>query len=623
MLLDRSMSMRHRGPSGGTLFDEAKKQAAEALSTFSERDDVALFLVDAHVNRLDAPLPESLGQRIAGLQPGYGETGMANAVERAVEWLEATEAPNRELYLFTDGARHGWADAAAMSPTSPEEATRSAERPITLFQAFHLPDASNNVSIDAISTSGSLLAPGSPAILQIDLRSHADRPRNDLTLTVDAGPTRVAQERVALAPGEERRLFISLTPERGGPLAITADIGADDLPDDSRRSSMLHVPDSLSVLLVGPANAATYYPLQALEAASAAEGRIRVRSVLPQELTPADIEGQSSIWLSNVERLSGETLSALRREVDAGVGVVVILGDAVDVRYYNAELLKDLIPSNLVAVTGSPHQGAGEPDAFRTFRLPFPDHPLFTGLVAESESESGGSQSPHFYAYYRVRLGTEARSLLTFSDGFPAVAEGRSGRGRVLLVTSAFDLAWSDLSLSGLMVPFAGRLARYLARDAAGDSDYDLGESVFRQLPGLLPKQGLLRPPSGDARTVWPEQQGRRSMWRVGEVEVPGLWEIASGGRVADRFAVGLDPAESDLSRIDQENLESLLPQARIVALVPGERTADQIHQTRYGRELWRLFLGAALAVAAAEMLLARSVPTVRPGGDDRTDNSD
>ena len=50
-----------------------------------------------------------------------------------------------------------------------------------------------------------------------------------------------------------------------------------------------------------------------------------------------------------------------------------------------------------------------------------------------------------------------AQVLARFDDGAPALLERRVGSGRVLLWTSSLDLAWNDLPLKPVFLPFVHR----------------------------------------------------------------------------------------------------------------------------------------------------------------------
>lgn len=601
LLIDRSMSMRHADGRGGDLFRQATGVAARVLDSFSPQDEVVIYLVDDRIATLDASSLGQLKQRLGGLAPGYRSTDMAAAVEDALKRLTQASAPNRELYLFTDGARHGWKELPL------GDGSREIER-LSFFSSLHRPRRSNNVSIASVSASERLLAPGTPAAVQVVLKNQSPSAQNSLALVATSGGARVAQEQVALGAGEERRIFLNFTPERGGAIPFSVDIGADDLPADSRFRTFIHVPDSLKVLLVG-SGADVYYLEQAFRSLSGPTSRNLIRTVSPEALPTTDLEGWSSVWLCNVPRLSDFTVSELQHKVEQGTGLVVALGSTIDARHYSDRILDRLIPARLIAVSGSPRLPGGDTSVFRSLRLPLPDHLLFSGLLTGEDA-----QSPHFYAHYRVRLSEGARPIVAFSDGFPAIAESRLGRGRVFLITTAFDLAWSELPVSGLMVPLVERMARYLAQTAAasGGSDYRVGQSIFREIDDAHPREAALAPPSGDTRTIWPEQQGGRAVWRVGEVEEPGYWGITAGGRAVDRFAVQVDPAESDLSPLTESEWTALIPAARHHILSDDDAVPETIRQSRYGRELWQILLAAALAMAIAEMAVARSVRTTR-----------
>ena len=169
------------------------------------------------------------------------------------------------------------------------------------------------------------------------------------------------------------------------------------------------------------------------------------------------------------------------------------------------------------------------------------------------------------------------------------------------------DRRWTDLPLTGFFVPFIHRLSRYLAAGSPGQADYSVGERIYRNRFDVQAREALLKPPAGEPRTIWPEQRGVQSVWPVGEVDIPGVWEIYARDRLADRFAVRIDPDEGDPTPSSLERLRRVFGQARLRIVEPGASPADAIREARGGRELWRHALGLAFILMIVEAIVVRS----------------
>ncbi len=595
LVLDRSLSMRTRTPKG-TLFERARGRVREALDLFDARDEVRLFLMDDRVEVFDPGSLERLKAQVDLLQPTFRSTDLRPALEAVLDGLNRSEMLNREIYLFTDLGRNGWADL----PDSLLEL-----QSISGFLVPERPLGVKNLGVRRSRPTGQILTVGSPATLEVELANYGDVQRPEVPVQVYLGGRRISQQVVHLPAETSHRVYVRFVAEAGGAVPLRVEIGEDDLAADNIYTSVLNIPAQVAALLVGEAPEETYYLEQALSAASAARGTVAVERALPGELTAGRLSEADVILLCNVPRLSAGPLTALKRRVEEGAGLVITLGDRVDFRHYNDRLLPALFPASLIEVVGVP----GETKTFHTLQAPLPDHPLFRGL-----NPNAPPRGPHFYASYRMRLAAGAQTVVGFSSGSPALAEGRLGAGRVALFASSVetDLKWTDFPLTGFFVPLVHQLSRYLAAGAFGNADYAVGEPVYRDIRGGRAREALVRPPAGEERTIWPEQRGARPIWPVGEVDIPGLWEIYAHERLADRFAVHLPEAEPDLTPVPPARLEALLAGGRIRLVEPEVSLADAVLKQRYGRELWRSVLGAALVVMVVEMLVIRSVQTAR-----------
>jgi hypothetical protein len=591
ILLDHSLSMQHRTPEG-TLYDRAVQRVRALLTLFNDRDDVRLLLVDSSTEETEVPSLERLRLHLDALCPGFGSTDFEAGLKEVLSHLSQSRMPNRELYFVTDLAYNGWVNL-------PD--TLANLEGVSVCVIVERPKSVANLGITQVKTVGGSPHVGRPITLEIELINYGSTNRGDVPVQAFLNDRRITQQ-IAHVPAKGRRkLHTRFVPETSGAVSLRVEIGEDDLDADNRRVTVLSIPKQVRVLLVADVPDEAYYLAQALPVAS-----YEVIQVRPDEIAEQVLEGIDAVFLCNVERLSSGTIAALQSRVSRGLGLGIFLGDQIDIRHYNERLLPALFPATLQGVRGS----AG--GAYQALQADLPDHPMLADIELE-----GSFQSPRFYLYYRIQPKKTARPVLSFASGAPALLESRGAGGHVAVFASSVsaDLVWNDVPLSGFFLPFVHRLTGYLAAGAFGRSDYQVGQVVFRDIRDGKSREAVLRPPGQEPVTIWPEQRGLQSVWPVGEVNAPGVWEIFAHEQLADRFAVQIDIREPDLTPVSKARLEALFGRERLLVIDGGTDLRETILSRRHGQELWRSVLMGALFVMAAEMLIARSTRTSRAEG--------
>ncbi len=587
ILLDRSLSMQYR-TAEGMAFQRALRRVQALLALFDERDEVRLAWVDEGVEEVDVVSPARLRLHLNGLQPGFGSTDFEPGVKLALAHLTESQMPNRELYCVTDGAANGWASL-------PD--TLADLDGISVYIIAERPARVANIGIGQIEARAPQV--GQSSTLSVELINYGATHRGGVPVQIFLDDRRVAQHVAHVPAGGRRKLHAPVVPETGGDVALRVEIGEDDLEADNARVTVLHIPEQVRVLLVADAPDEAYYLAEALDAVST-----ETEQVKPDRIADQALDGVDVVFLCDVARLSEGAIAALQDRVLRGMGLAIFLGDRVDIRHYNERLLPALCPATLLGARGS------RDGAYRALQAALPDHPMLSGLDLE-----GAFQSPRFFFLHRIRPGRDAYPVLSFTSGTPALLESRKGNnGRVALFASAVgaNLDWNDAPLSGFFVPFVHRLSGYLAAGAFGRSDYRVGRVVHRAVRDAEASEAVLHAPSQEPKTIWPQRRGLQSAWPIGAVDAPGLWKIFARERLSDRFAVQVDEREPELTPVPMARLETLFGEDRLRVLDAEDDLQAVVLSRRHGRELWRWLLGMALALMAAEMLLARSTRTHR-----------
>jgi hypothetical protein len=581
LLLDQSLSMKYEA-GGVSLLDQAKRRAGDVLDLLDERDVVTLVSFDDRALASGGVTPERAKLLLSGVDATYRPSNPVAAIDAARSVMRESDTLNRELFLFSDLARVGWERVR-----DPYDGFEGAVVYVVRPPAFEV----TNVSIRSIRPTGLFLAAGEPGQVAVEVENLGGRRVSELPVHVYVDDQRIGQKVIQIEAAERKRVLFRYTPEKGGDRTFRAQIPDDSLLDDNTRSSVVHIPDRLNIGLVGtPDN--RYYVNQAL--ASSGGAALEVTAVEPGSVDSDAYQSFDVLILCNVGRLGRAEIGAIRKSVSRGAGLLILLGEGIDVRDYNERVLPALCPLSLTGVSGRRDQG----DRFTTFNAAAADHPTLQGLLGSDK------KSPRFYLSYSSRPLNETRVLQSFGNNLPALVECVLGEGRTMALMSDADLEWSDLAVSGFFAPFLHRTVRYLSSGSFGTDDVLVGRRVARLVTDPEARDAIVQPPKGPAQTVWAQQRGDRAYWMLEEVEIPGVWDVYLRERVVDRFAAQIQGDEGDLSAIDDQAITLLFPGADVAFVEPDQDLGTVVAQHRYGSELWRSFLFAALVCIAAELIL-------------------
>jgi hypothetical protein len=260
-----------------------------------------------------------------------------------------------------------------------------------------------------------------------------------------------------------------------------------------------------------------------------------------------------------------------------------------------APILSKLLRTEIVMQESRPEQYAmlGE-IAFR--------HPLFAPFA---DARFNDFTKIHFWRYRRMDTAglAGAHILARLDNGDPAIFEIPAGKGRIIVFTSCWHPADSQLGLSSKFIPLLYSLLELSGAPTAPPPQYFVGETV--PLPADRAVQNSSRSVRLPVGSQVPLKAGDTNF---AETLVPGIYSVTSGAS-ATRFAVNLEPAESRTAPMPADQLERLgVPGPRSASVATTE--AERKHRLRNNdlesrQKLWRWFILAALVVLGMETWLA------------------
>jgi hypothetical protein len=559
VVVDRSLGMRFQ--EGQSLFDKARTEARSALASLGPEDPVTVVPCGSDVVPPAAPgLDRSLAREtVERMRPAWTGADLGRCLELAARALEESPTPGKRLVVisaFTAGSLR----LETPPPTLRGPGDKRVRPEMVLRDVARGRKVLPNHFIVELKAEPAPQAGGRSVQVSFTVRNVSESAAREVQASVELGGRVVAKAFLELAAGGTAQKTLTVRSEVGGPVAGAVMLSPDGLAEDDRRDFIVHVPRELRVLVVDGAPSPVRYRDEAffLEAAlSAPSSPVRTTLRDPEAGLRERLDAYDVVVLANVSAPGAEEAGRLRSFVEAGGGLFISMGDRVDPEPWTARM-GELLPRPLRLVKTA---GGGPPETEgRLARLGDVhwDHPLFAPFAGRARE---GLLGARFSKYMLVEGGTRADGsevLAAYDDGAPAFVTARRGRGRVLLLTGTLDRDWGDFAIRTSYLPLVQRATAWLASalDERETVQGRVGQTLTLRPDPQTPVTEV-RAPSGEAVPVRIEADHSLS---VGPLPEPGLYRALdrAGQPVASsQFAAVLNPADSDLTRLDEAQLQA------------------------------------------------------------------
>ncbi len=620
IVFDRSMSMG-LDEGGKPRIDLARDAAMQVLSHLKGGDQVALILIGGQDNLID-PRPtgdlQSVARALADLKPAAGRASIADALALASAAFKHNPRDNHELFVITDRQAAGWAGVSDDFASAFVAQYQGDEIPPPRFVIIPVGShAAENVSVEAINLLSPPAVKDQPTDIEITVRNHGRTPQSALPLTLKQARSAkpLLDTTVNLPPQSAQSVRASVRFEHVGPQILTASIQSSGLAMDNDLDAVVEVLKPLDVLIVSGderkgrwAGESDFIrlalaPFEALKRNGPDLAKVKV--IDPTQFAESQPDQYDTIILANVPQLSPADVRLLEQYIYDGGGVLIAPGNLTRIDSYNQLLFRDgagALPAVLSPATAI--DGAG---ATGLLGLDL-SHPVLQFLRALPDPVPSATIGRYFPADASPG---RARVLGSYVSGAPFLIEARSGRGRVLLVTTSLDADWNTLPLTGFYLPFVQSAVRYLAGARLGDRNMPPGADLVVTLaqPVEIAKT-TMQTPDGQRLPVQGARLGRRTELRFSPADLPGTYLLRAKVEGKDQiipFVVQSDPGESDLTPIDDQRLLVLAEQMNFeLADLTQRPLSNLLSQSTAAKELWPTLLIAVIALACLELYVTR-----------------
>lgn len=615
-----------------TRLDRAKEAAIAVLDNLPPNSTIQILSCSDRVTTLGPVSPRNLDQAkqiVTNLTVTSQSTDFLPAISGAHAALDRTAGSQKEVYLFSDFQKSGWDRQTGAVRAKSEELKQRAT--VLLVRCGDPVRTPSNVILSELTFPGGIPHTGSRLPFTVIVKNNGTDPvRNvSVTLEVDGAIDDKESETIAeVPPGGAVPITLTAKLDKPGQRIVTAKLTGDELPGDNRLDRVVAVRDVVRVLIIDgspdlrdPREAGSHFIANALRPVAGGRAEdyfVKVMVVSADDAGPGllgacdvcilcDVPA-SAVDQPGVAGLSAEMTDRLSRFVKDGGGLIIALGDHVQPDRYNLLLgakAARLLPAELGAIRKArpeaPFQLATDTAAPGSFMERFKDAP-FSTVTADVDVN----------VKIDLKLSDpDARLLLKFVDGTPAIVAKTIGEGDIVMLATSLDTRWTNWpAKAGSYVSFAQFALSYLSGKGTKPQNRIAGEPLIYQ--PLTESKGFdVRLPSGlNTRMPAPglDAVTQRMTYTHTDTAIAGIYSVESldeKPQTVARYAVAPDLKESDdLTTLTNEGIETALG-FKPLFIQAGSGSENAIKTERSRRE-WTIGLLILLfAIAAGEMVWA------------------
>lgn len=602
ILLDNSLSMDARD-ANGQLFESAQHSAAQIASLLEEGDDAALV----RMAEVDDKSTQTLTHDADAFKRSLANTTIVPHVARVHDALRVASAilassqnPNKEVYVITDGQTISFDTVAGKMPLFDEKT-----HVIVVHEGTHA-RRTEDLSVDSLHLLTAVFEPGKPVDVEALVRNGGPEDVTAATVRLMVNGKLAAQRSVRVAAHAVATVPLSATLDATGVVGLSVDVEDDAIEQDNVRYAALYLPRAFRVALVASSTDAAKYVRAALEPDAAVHGYVELTDVATARVGGLDFNAYDAVIFAELPVFSAGDAKRFRAYLERGGGAVIF--GAGDVAMYNATAREAGLPA-----AGRENMTANAPLVFGKVDL---EHPIFNGVFEHSVQAASATiaESPHVQSLVKFSEEGAGETVIRLSNGTPFLMRSSVGQGRVVMCAVAPTTDGSDFALKPIFVPIVTRSALYVGTfDAVGES-FPAGEPCDLAMRATAGSGTVtVRTPDGSEDKIAPRVLPIATVLPLPGLRRCGVYGLFNAqGEPIGAFAVNPEAREADLTSLSDAELtasiERISATPRSTRLVePGQTMAGSILQVRFGVELWRACIYAAILCALLEMIVART----------------
>lgn len=582
----------------GSYLNQAKQSIQQLLRNLQEGDDAALILVSEKKNTELKPTQNlsELSARVDEVEANYSSGFLHNAITKAAQILSESKNFNKEIYIFSDFQKGRRFEQGSLSDLS-----QLLNERVKIYSFNYSGKEVYNVGIDEIKSETQIFEKDKPVSFSVTITNYSSSPVNNLVVSLFINDERTAQQSVSLEAGGSALISMESLIKQTGFIDVFAEIEDDEINFDNRRYTSIFIPDKIPVIIFYDEEPDTrFIELALLSSGSEATFVITKRSL--NQLGSINLKQYEAAVVIGSERIA--STERLLRYVENGGGLFLMPGNKSSVENFR-NILNTL---KLPAVQGTFGVANQTANVVNFDKVDF-NHPVFKDIFTKDAKKN--VESPDIYHHYNLTTEGRGTNIISLMNGASFLSEFKIGKGKVFLLNTSPVLSWSNFPIKGIFPPLMNKSIFYLASKDQSDEEHFAGDAVDLNVAGqTLPQLKVVRP-DGTEEFINLEDQNFANYIIYAETDLTGVYKVISGTNQIDNFSVNHNPLES-VVQYEYDKFKNYLEEINFKGShFAVSKEADPVQivlQARFGSELWKLFLLAALLTALIEMMVARNI---------------
>ena len=593
-IIDNTFSMSIVGNDGSYL-NKAKKIASELLTNFQSGDEIAIVpLVTENNYTVKAKSDFNVVQKeIESIQISGVRKTLNDALINSGKVLYDSKNFNKEIYLITD------LQSGSFYNRETELSDLSGLFKNTRSFVVDLEKKSAvNLGVDSIRLNTQIFEKNKPLNFQASIKNYSGTNSSNTVVSLFINSKRSAQQSITLNNGESKQIFFETTLSDTGLVNASVELEDDDLSFDNKRFTSFYVPDKIKLLLLY--NSYDDVKFIGMVLNSQTINSLQVTEANVSQLPSQSLQQYDAVVLVGPPGANG--FDQLKNYSNGGGGVLFFPGSNSDLNLIKNffRVLELPLPENFVGKKNS----ADSPAQFD--KVDF-NHPLFTNLF-EDKSKTN-IESPDIYYYMKINPGVGGKNIISMFDKSAFLSEYKSGSGKILVFNTLPLLSWTNFPLKSFYPALLSKSILYLSSHFKEDRNSMCGEELFINLPAS--RQIKVVYPDNITEYINTDSLQNKYYLRFSKTAQTGTYKFYIGNRLIDFYSVNHDPKESITDYYSISDLENFFEKigldVSIKTLEEDRNISEQIYNSRFGTELWKYFIIAALFFALIEMFVAKS----------------
>jgi Aerotolerance regulator N-terminal/von Willebrand factor type A domain len=580
----------------GSYFNQAKGIVNILIDQLQEGDDASIIFV-SDFNKSAQGLSSNLNNlknEVSKAQIDYYSGTINEAIAKAAKLLEKSKNYNKEIYIISDLQKDRLFDNGSVSDLGDD-----LNKNVRIYYVDFPQNKSYNIGIQKISLNTQIFETNKPVSFNVTVKNYSDKTANNVVVSLFINNKRSAQQSVNLESGESRIITMESIVKDHGFVNISAELEDDDILQDNMRFINLYIPEEIPIAIFSDSPDDSRFIQLALKANP--DSSLHIVNKGLDQMSSTNLNQYSLVIL--VGTSNSIPVDNLKSYLQQGKGLFIIPGSNTELNDFQNLCNSLSLPEPTVKVNSS-----NDEQNYYTFDKVDLSHPIFQDLFLKDKNKI---ESPNVYQYFKIDTKGEGRNIISLTDGSAFLSEYDINKGKVFVLASAAVLSWSNFPVKSIFVPLINKSAAYLSSKNISNDQYLAGSSVNINVSNVnIPQIKIVKPDKSEEYFNIENNNGYQ-FFNYENTNQVGNYLVYSGKDLINDFSVNFDPRESDIEKASEQDIRNYFDKinykGNLIKIDYDSNIKNVVLQSRFGSELWKIFIVIALTLALIEMAVSRS----------------